>query len=60
MVLRLTIAPSGAVTNIGVVSSELGDSELERRLLARIKAFNFGEKDVDTVTVTYPIHFFPS
>ncbi|HEX5513849.1 MAG TPA: AgmX/PglI C-terminal domain-containing protein, partial [Gammaproteobacteria bacterium] len=60
MVLRLTIAPSGEVTNIGVVSSELGDSELERRLLARIKAFNFGEKDVDTVTVTYPIHFFPS
>lgn len=60
MVLRLTIAPSGEVTNIGIVSSELGDSELERRLLARIKAFNFGEKDVDTVTVTYPIHFFPS
>lgn len=60
VVLRLTIAPSGAVTNIGVVSSELSDAELERKLLARIKAFSFGEKDVDTVTVTYPIHFFPS
>lgn len=60
MVLRLTIAPSGAVTNIGIVSSELDDSALEQRLLARIRAFNFGEKDVDTVTVTYPIHFFPS
>lgn len=60
MVLRLTIAPSGAVTNIGIVSSELGDNALEQRLLARIRAFNFGAKDVDTVTVTYPIHFFPS
>lgn len=60
MVLRLTIAPSGAVTNIGIVSSELGDRALEQRLLTRIRAFNFGEKDVDTVTVTYPIHFFPS
>jgi TonB family protein len=60
VVLQLTIAPSGAVTNIGVVSSELADPELERTLLARIKAFSFGAKDVDTVTVTYPIHFFPS
>lgn len=60
MVLRLTIAPSGEVTRIGIISSELGDSELERRLLQRIKAFDFGAKDVDTVTVTYPIHFFPS
>lgn len=60
MVLRLTIAPSGEVTNIGIISSELGDPDLERRLLLRIKAFDFGAKDVDTVTVTYPIHFFPS
>ena len=60
VVLRLTIAPSGAVTHIGIVSSELGDPELEQRLLARIRTFNFGAKDVETVTVTYPIHFFPS
>jgi protein TonB len=60
MVLRLTIAPSGEVTDIGIVSSELGHDELERRLLRRIKAFDFGAKDVETVTVTYPIHFFPS
>jgi len=60
VILRLTIAPSGTVTQIGVVSSELADPELERKLLARIKAFSFGAKDVETVTVTYPIHFFPS
>jgi protein TonB len=60
VVLSLTIAPSGEVTDIGIVSSELGDKTLERKLLLRIKAFNFGAKDVETVTVTYPIHFFPS
>jgi protein TonB len=60
MVLRLTIAPSGEVTDIGVVSSELGDQALERKLTLRIKQFNFGAKEVETVTVTYPIEFFPS
>lgn len=60
MVLKLTIAPSGEVTDIGIVSSELGVDDLERKLLLRIKSFNFGAKDVETVTVTYPIHFFPS
>ena len=60
VVLKLTIAPSGAVTAIDMISSELRDAELERRLLLRVKAFEFGPKDVPTVTVTYPIEFFPS
>lgn len=60
MVLRLTILPSGEVSDIGIVSSELGDQALERRLLLRIRGFNFGAKEVETVTVTYPIEFFPS
>ena len=33
---------------------------LERKLLLRIRQFNFGAKDVQTVTVSYPIEFFPS
>jgi len=60
VVLEITIAPSGRVTKVKVVSSELGDKKLERKLVARIKLFNFGAKKVDTVTVTYPLEFFPT
>lgn len=60
VVLEITIAPSGKVTKVKVVSSELNDKKLERKLITRIKLFNFGAKKVDTVTVTYPLEFFPS
>lgn len=60
LVLRLTIAPSGKVTKISLVSSELSLPSLERKLLQRVKMFNFGAKAVDTVTITYPIDFLPA
>jgi len=60
IVLEITISPSGKVTNIKVVSSELGDAKLESRLVNRIKLFDFGAKKVDQVIVTYPIEFLPS
>ena len=60
VVFQLTIAPSGQVTAISVVSSELGDKALESKLLARIKMINFGAKPVDAVTLTYPIDFLPA
>lgn len=60
IVLQITIAPSGKVTSIKVVTSELNDPKLESRLVSRIKLFNFGAQDVERVTVTYPIEFLPS
>ncbi len=60
LVLKLTIAPSGKVTHCEVVSSELGASEFERKLVARVKMFNFGAKEVATMTTTKPIDFFPA
>jgi TonB family protein len=60
VILELKIAPSGQVTDLRVVSSELKNVELERRLLARIKQFDFGAKDVDAITVTWPVDFLPS
>ncbi len=60
LVLSLTIAPSGKITKIDLVSSELGDADLERKLVQRIKMFNFGAKQVDAVTLTYPIDFLPA
>lgn len=60
LVLRLTIAPSGEVTFCEVVSSELGDEELERKLVQRVKLFRFEAKDVEPITTTKPIDFFPA
>jgi TonB family protein len=60
LVLRLTIQPSGQVSDAQIVSSELSDQELERRLMLRIRQLDFGAKDVSAVTITYPIDFFPS
>ena len=60
LVLRLTIAPNGTVTFCEVVSSELGDPDLEAKLVARIKLFRFEAKDVEAITTTKPIDFFPA
>lgn len=60
LVLRLTIAPSGEVTFCEVVSSELGNAELERRLVQRVRMFRFEARDVEAITTTKPIDFFPA
>jgi outer membrane biosynthesis protein TonB len=60
LVLKLTIEASGTVSQVEIVSSELEDQELERKLVQRIRMFRFLEKDVPPVTTTKPIDFFPA
>jgi TonB family protein len=60
LVLQFTIAPSGEVTECHVVSSELNDPELERKIVARVKLFQFQARDVATMTTTKPIEFVPT
>jgi protein TonB len=60
VVLELTIAPDGTVQRCEIISSELNDPDLERKLVARIKLFRFEAKDVGTITVTKPLEFFPA
>jgi TonB family protein len=60
LVLRLTIAPSGEVTFCEVVSSELDNEDMERKLVQRVRLFRFEAKDVEAVTTTKPIDFFPA
>lgn len=60
LVLEFTVAPSGEVTMCRVVSSELDNPELEHKIVARVKLFRFMPKDVDAVTTTKPIDFFPA
>lgn len=60
MVLEITIAPSGEITQCKVVSSELKDEDLIRKVVARVKLFQFGAKAVDPTVFTWPIDFLPS
>ena len=60
VVLELTIGADGSIQRCDVISSELNDPELERKLVARVKSFRFEAKDVGTITVTKPIDFFPA
>lgn len=60
LVLELTIGADGSIIRCEVLSSELNDPDLERKLVSRVKMFRFEAKDVGTITVTKPIDFFPS
>jgi protein TonB len=60
VVLEFTIAPSGDVTMCRVVSSELHDPELEQKIVAMVRLMQFGKEDVDAITITKPIDFFPA
>ncbi|MFQ6022369.1 MAG: TonB family protein [Acidiferrobacterales bacterium] len=60
VVLKITIQSSGQVTACEIVSSELNDPTLERKIVARVRLFDFGAKEVETMVVTYPIDFLPS
>ena len=60
LVLRLTIDPNGVVSFCEIVSSELDDAELERKLVQRVKLFRFEARNVEAITTTKPIDFFPA
>ena len=47
------------VTDIRLVSSELKAAELEGKLLARIRQFDFGAKDVEVMVVSWRVDFLP-
>ncbi len=59
VILELTIAPDGNIIEVKILSSELGDAILERKLLLKIKKFKFARADVAVITVIYPIDFLP-
>jgi periplasmic protein TonB len=60
VVLELKIAPDGSVTSCRVVNSELKNEDLERKLVARVRQFDFGNKDVEPMVVNWPVDFLPS
>jgi len=59
LMLELVIEPDGSVSRCEVVSSELDNDSLEQRIATRVRLFNFGEDDVESRTVRFPIDFLP-
>ena len=60
VVLKLTIEPNGTVSACEIVSSDLESPSLEKKIVYRVKLFNFGAQSVSAKTITYPIDFFQS
>jgi len=60
VVIELTIASSGKVIKARILSSELNNPKLEKKLIARVKLFRFKPSKAAKVTVKYPIDFLPS
>ncbi len=60
VVLNITIAPSGKVTSASIISSQLGNAQLENKILQRVKLINFGAEDVPPFNFNYPIDFYPT
>lgn len=60
ILLSLEIQPNGSVSKCTVVSSELGNADLERKIVVKVKQLNFGSANVDVWRNNFPIKFFPS
>lgn len=51
--VRVTVAPSGKVKRVAIVSSSLDSDKLERKILAGIRGFNFGSAGGSDYTSTF-------
>ena len=60
MVLRLTIEPDGSVSMCVLQSTDMNAPDLAAQVVSRVRTINFGAKDVQAVTIVYPIDFLPA
>lgn len=58
LTLKLTIAPDGSVTSCTVASSQLNNPELEAKIVAIVKGFNFGSDNVEVFNGQHTLNFF--
>ena len=59
LVFEMVIDASGSIADISLLSSELEDPQLTKKILARIRMINFGAADVATTRVNYSFDFLP-
>lgn len=59
VVLKLTVAPDGSVTAASVGSSQLNNADLEAKIVALVRGFNFGAMEVEPWTGPIDVNFLP-
>jgi protein TonB len=59
LVFEMVIEPSGQVSEVKLLSSELGDEALTRKILSRIRLIRFEAADVIITRVNYSFDFLP-
>lgn len=59
VVVKMVIDPTGQVIDASIVSSELKNSALEAKILAKIKSINFSSANVARFTLNYAFEFLP-
>jgi hypothetical protein len=59
LTVKLVIAPSGALTSVTLLDSELDAPELVERLLSRIRLIDFGAANVTQTELEYAFNFLP-
>lgn len=59
LVFEMLINAGGVVTELKMLSSELSDPELSRKILSRIRLIQFGSQDVHATRVNYSFDFLP-
>jgi outer membrane biosynthesis protein TonB len=60
MILRLTIEPDGSVSMCMLESSDMQAPNLSAQVVDRVRTINFGAKEVQALTIVYPIDFLPA
>jgi hypothetical protein len=60
MVLRLTIEPDGRVSMCALQATDMNAPDLATQVVDRVRTIDFGAKDVDAITIVYPIDFLPA
>jgi outer membrane biosynthesis protein TonB len=59
LVFEMRIEASGAISELALLSTELGDDKLTRKILSRIRMIRFAAAQVITTTVNYSFDFLP-
>lgn len=59
LVFEMVIEPDGTVSGVTMLSSELEDDSLARKILSRVRVISFGAADVSSTRVNYSFDFLP-
>lgn len=59
VMLKLSVAPDGSVTAVSVANSQLNNADLENKIAALVRGFNFGAMEVEAWSGNYELNFLP-